>query len=147
MAKRASAPPQGNVYLSRRYRFAATHRLYADELSELKNQEIFGKCANPNGHGHNYQVYVTVAGQIDPVTGMSVDLGKLDAVVQRKVISIYDHRHLNLDVEDYLDEVPTAENIVRRIWERLDGKIPGAKLHKVRLVETRDNAFEYTGGK
>lgn len=147
MARKAAGKAPGNVYLSRRYRFAATHRLYADELSESENQVIFGKCANPNGHGHNYQLYVIVAGKIDSLTGMSVDLGKLDAVVQKKVISIYDHRHLNLDVEDYVDQVPTAENIVRQIWERLDGKIAGAKLHKVRLIETRDNAFEYTGGK
>jgi 6-pyruvoyltetrahydropterin/6-carboxytetrahydropterin synthase len=147
MARQKAQLASGTVYLSRRYRFVATHRLYADELSEAANQEIFGKCANPNGHGHNYQFYITIAGQIDPVTGMSVDLGKLDEVVRRRVVALYDHRHLNLDVEDYMNEVPTAENIVRRIWERLEGKIPGAKLHKVRLVETRDNAFEYTGGK
>lgn len=125
MAKQAAGITPGAVYLSRRYRFVATHRLYADALSEAQNQEIFGKCANPNGHGHNYQVYVTIAGQIDPVTGMSVDLGKLDALVHKKVVARYDHRHLNLDVEDYVDQVPTAENIVRQIWSFLMARSQG----------------------
>ena len=133
------------VYLSRRYRFAASHRLYADQLSEDENRRIFGKCANANGHGHNYRVYVTVKGEIDPETGMCCDLTALDALVHDRVVGRYDHRHLNLDVEDYVDRIPTGENIVRQVWELLEGRIPGASLHKVRLVETRDNAFEYGG--
>ncbi len=133
------------AYLSRRYRFAASHRLYADELSEDENQRIFGKCANANGHGHNYQVYVTVKGQIDPDTGMCCDLVALDELVNDRVVRRYDHRHLNLDVEDYVDHIPTGENIVRHVWDLLDGRIPSASLYKVRLVETRDNAFEYAG--
>ena len=136
---------QGLVYLSRRYRFAASHRLYAPELSEDENQRIFGKCANPYGHGHNYQVVVTVAGEVDAETGMCCDLRALDDVVARHVVNRYDHRYLNLDVEDYVDLVPTGENIARCIWGLLDGRVPGVRLSRVKLVETRDNSFEYAG--
>ncbi len=136
---------QGLLYLSRRYRFAASHKLYAPELSEEENRRIFGKCANPHGHGHNYQVVVTVAGEVDPVTGRCCDPAALDGVVQQQVVERYDHRYLNLDVEDYVNLVPTGENIVRRIWELLDGRAPGARLWRVKLVETRDNSFEYFG--
>ncbi len=137
---------QGTVYLSRRYRFAASHKLYAPELSEEENRRIFGKCANPNGHGHNYQVIVTVAGAIEPKTGMCCDLVALDGLVRDRVLRRYDHRYLNLDGEDFLELVPTGENIVKRVWDLLDGRVPGARLHRVRLVETRDNSFEYSGG-
>ena len=136
----------GKVYLSRRYRFAASHKLYAPRLSEAENRRIFGKCANPNGHGHNYQLIVTVAGEVDPVTGMCVDLPLLDAIVEERVVARYDHRYLNVDVEDYLDLVPTGENIVRRVWGLLAEAVPAGKLHRLKLVETRDNSFEYGGG-
>ena len=137
----------GTVYLSRRYRFAASHRLYAPELSDEENQAVFGKCANPNGHGHNYQLIVTVAGEVDPTTGMCFDLALLDDIVGRRVVERYDHKHLNVDVEDYLDQVPTGENIVRQAWALLSEAIPDGKLHRLKLVETRDNSFEYTGTK
>ncbi len=133
------------VHLSRRYRFAASHRLYSESFSDEKNFEVFGKCANPNGHGHNYELWVTVEGEVDPVTGMVTDLDGLDDVVRRHVLERYDHRHLNLDTEDFLQSPPTGENIVRRIWELLWGKIPGVKLQRLQLVETRDNHFEYYG--
>jgi 6-pyruvoyltetrahydropterin/6-carboxytetrahydropterin synthase len=140
------ASNSSTVYLSRRYRFAASHKLYAPELSEAENVRIFGKCANPNGHGHNYQVVVTVAGPVDSATGMVCDLTSLDELVRRRVLSRYDHRYLNVDVEDYVDLVPTGENIVRKVWDLLEGQVPGgARLHHVRLVETRDNSFEYAG--
>ncbi len=140
-------PSEGTVYLSRRYRFAASHKLYAHELSEAENVRIFGKCANPSGHGHNYQVIVTVAGPVDPATGMVCDVASLDELVRRRILSRYDHRYLNVDVEDYVDLVPTGENIVRKAWTLLEGQMPGgARLHHLRLVETRDNSFEYAGG-
>ncbi len=139
--------PHGRVYLSRRYRFAASHRLFSLMLSEAENQAVFGKCANANGHGHNYQLFVTVAGEVDPKTGMCFDLGLLDAIVQQQVVERYDHKHLNLDVEDYLEMVPTGENIVRQVWSLLRDAIPDRKLHRLRLVETRDNSFEYAGEK
>ena len=135
----------GQVYVSRRYRFSATHRLYAPELSDAENRKIFGKCGNDNGHGHNYQVFVTVAGPVDAETGMACDIQALDRLVHDRVVGRYDHRHLNLDVEDFVEHIPTGENIVRRIWELLDGSVPKGRLNKVRLVETRDNAFEYVG--
>ena len=156
MTAEAANGETGTAYLTRRYRFSATHRLYSDALSDATNREIYGKCANDNGHGHNYQVFITMAGPIDPVSGMCCDLDALDALVRERVIDRYDHRHLNLDVEDYVDLVPTGENIVRRIWGLLadagartavgGGQAAEPRLHKVRLVETRDNAFEFTGG-
>ena len=139
------AKSKGKVYLSCRYRFAASHRLYAPQLSDEENQVVFGKCANPNGHGHNYQLILTVAGEVDPVTGMCFDLGALDSIVDERVIQRYDHKHLNLDVEDYLEQVPTGENIVCRIWSLLAEAIPDGKLHNLKLVETRDNSFEFSG--
>ena len=132
------------VYLSRLYTFSASHRLYTNRLSVEQNQAIFGKCANPNGHGHNYTLSVTVRGTVDQLTGLVVPLGDLDEVVKRNVLDIYDHRYLNLDVEDYVDLVPTGENMVKRIWERLELPLRG-KLTKVTLDETRNNRFEYTG--
>ena len=131
--------------MSRRYRFAASHRLYASELSEAENDAVFGKCANPNGHGHNYQLVVTVGGEVDRKTGMCFDLGVLDNIVREKVVERYDHKHLNLDVEDYLDQVPTGENIVRQVWALLAAAIPDGKLKSLKLIETRDNTFEYAG--
>jgi len=133
----------GNVYVSRRYRFSASHRLYAPQLSDSENRVIYGKCANDHGHGHNYGLVVTVGGEIDADTGMCFDLGVLDAIVREQVLERYDHKHLNLDVEDYFNRVPTGENIVRQLWELLEPKIGGGKLKRLRLVETRDNAFEY----
>ena len=133
------------VHLSRHYTFSASHRLYTDHLSFEENEAIFGKCANPNGHGHNYGVTVTVRGAVDPKTGYVMPLDELDETVKRNVLDPYDHRYLNVDCEDYFDLVPTGENIVKRVWERLEGPLKG-KLAKVTLDETRNNSFEYTGG-
>ena len=130
------------VHLSRRYSFSASHRLYTDHLSFEENEAIFGKCANPNGHGHNYGLTVTVAGPVDAPTGAVMPLDELDAIVRRNVLDAYDHRYLNLDVEDYLDLVPTGENIARRVWERLEGDL-GGRLRRVVVDETRNNRFEY----
>ena len=130
------------VHLSRRYSFSASHRLYTDHLSFEENEAIFGKCANPNGHGHNYGLTVTVAGPVDEPTGYVMPLDALDAVVRRNVLDAYDHRYLNLDVEDYVDLVPTGENIARRVWERLEGDL-GGLLRRVVVDETRNNRFEY----
>ena len=98
---------KNTVYLSRRYRFSASHRLYTDSLSKEANEQIFGKCANPNGHGHNYGLTVTIRGNIDEATGFVLPLGLLDSIVFDKVISAYDHKYLNVDVEDYFTNVPT----------------------------------------
>ena len=130
------------VHLSRRYVFAASHRLYADDLSPERNEAVFGKCANPNGHGHNYGLTVTVRGPVDPDTGFVMPLAELDDAVRRNVLDLYDHRYLNLDVEDYFHLVPTGENIARTIWQRLSGPLAG-RLERVILDETRNNRFEY----
>ncbi len=138
-------PSPSIAYVSRRYRFAASHRLYAAALSDAQNRAIYGKCAGDNGHGHNYQIIVTVAGPVDALTGMVINLEDLDSLVRDRIIRRYDHRYLNLDVEDYLDLVPTGENIVRHIWSLLRDELPAGRLSKVRLIETRDNSFEYQG--
>jgi 6-pyruvoyltetrahydropterin/6-carboxytetrahydropterin synthase len=132
------------VHLSRHYTFSASHRLYTDHLSVEQNQAIFGKCANPNGHGHNYGITITVRGPVDANTGFVFPLDALDEVVKRNVLDPYDHRFLNMDVEDYFDLVPTGENMVKRVWERLEDALDG-KLIKVVLDETRNNRFEYIG--
>ena len=130
------------VHLSRRYSFSASHRLYSDHLSVEENQAIFGKCANRNGHGHNYRLTVTLQGPVDPLTGFVMPVDELDAAVRRHVLDAYDHRYLNVDVEDYFDLVPTGENIVMRVFERLASPL-APLLCKVVIDETRNNKFEY----
>jgi 6-pyruvoyltetrahydropterin/6-carboxytetrahydropterin synthase len=132
------------VTLSRRYTFAASHRLHSDKLSEAENQRVFGKCANPFGHGHNYVVEVTLAGPIDPATGMIANLAELDAFVQEKVLEPFDHRNLNEEVEIFRTQVPTTENLCIEIYKRLKN-FPGANLEKIRIEETSKNSFEYSG--
>lgn len=134
------------IALTRTLDFAASHRLHAPTLSPNENIEIFGKCNNPHGHGHNYGVEVTVVGEPDPVTGMIVDLKALDDVLDREVMNRFDHKHLNLDVPDFANINPTSENLTRAIWERLDGNIPApARLFRVVVKETDRNFFEYYG--
>ncbi|HMS55201.1 MAG TPA: 6-carboxytetrahydropterin synthase [Fimbriimonadaceae bacterium] len=127
--------------LTRTYEFAASHRLHAPNLSQHENDELYGKCNNPAGHGHNYVLEVTVSGTPDPKSGMLCDLGQLDSVVHSEVVDRYDHKNLNEDIPEFRDRVTTSEIVVQEIWSRLDGKVP-AKLHRVRLFETARNAFE-----
>ena len=140
------------VYLTRRYRFSAAHRLHTEALSAEENARVYGKCNNPLGHGHNYVLEVTVAGRVDPATGMVCDLGFLDAVVDEEVIGRFDEVHLNLDTENFRERVPTAENICleayRLLQSRLDGAGPGGdvRLDRIRLEETNSNSIEYFGG-
>lgn len=132
------------AYCTRRYRFAAAHRLHTPALSDEDNRKVFGKCNNPNGHGHNYTLEVTVRGAIDAETGMVTDVTRLDEVVNERVVRRFDHQHLNYD-EDFGRFVTTGENLVIFIWGVLDKAIPTGTLHKIGLVETRDNYFEYSG--
>jgi 6-pyruvoyltetrahydropterin/6-carboxytetrahydropterin synthase len=127
--------------VTRTYEFAASHRLHVPALSEAENLELFGKCNNLAGHGHNYVLEVTVTGDIDPRTGMSVDLGELDKAVEERIVDRYDHRNFNEDLPEYRDKVPTSEVIVQQIWDELDGHLP-AELSRVRLHETARNVFE-----
>ena len=126
------------IELGRRYRFAASHRLHTDRLSEEENARVFGKCNNPHGHGHNYTLEVTVAGEPDPVTGMVLDLKELKEILEREVMQRMDHRFLNYEVAELKGQIPTCENIARVIWELLDPKIKQGKLHRVRLYESAD---------
>jgi 6-pyruvoyltetrahydropterin/6-carboxytetrahydropterin synthase len=132
------------IHLTRRYRFAASHRLHSGQLDEEENQRVYGKCNNPFGHGHNYIVEVAVSGPIDPATGMIANLADLDAFVDRTVIEPFDHKYLNEDVAQFRERVPTTENLCIEIFNRVR-EFPHAKLERVRLEETSKNSFEYTG--
>jgi 6-pyruvoyltetrahydropterin/6-carboxytetrahydropterin synthase len=132
------------IELGRRYRFAASHRLHTEKLSDEENAQVFGKCANPYGHGHNYMLEIAVSGDVDPATGMIANLSELDPFVQREVIDVFDHRSLNEDVAAFRDVVPTTENLCIEIYKRLKN-FPHAKLERVRVQETTNNSFEYAG--
>ncbi len=127
--------------LTRVYEFAASHRLDVPDLGEAENLRLFGKCNNPNGHGHNYVLEVTVSGDVDPVSGMMVDLGELDLVCEREVVDRYDHKNLDLDIPEFAGKNTTSEVVGQMIFDRLDGKVPG-RLERIRLLETARNVFE-----
>ena len=132
------------IELGRRYRFAASHRLHSDALSAEENARVYGKCNNPYGHGHNYVVEISVSGTPDPATGMIANLADLDGFVEREVIEAFDHKSLNEDVPAFRAKVPTTENVCKEIYERLK-HFPKARLERVRVEETSNNAFEYAG--
>ena len=137
------------VLLTKKFKFSASHRLYKPELSDSENAEIFGKCSNPNGHGHNYILEVTVSGNVNDNTGYVIDLGELKRFVQDRIIDKVDHKNLNLDVEFLKGIIPTSENIVICIWNVLekDFNSENVKLYSLKLHETENNIVEYRGGK
>ena len=134
--------------VTRRYQFAASHRLHSERLDEEQNQRLYGKCNNPYGHGHNYVVEVSARGPADAVTGRAVDTSLLDDLVQRQVLAAFDHRNLNAEVPAFADIVPTSENLGYEICRRLKRNwkevFPGEwpKLEKIRIGETPRNIFE-----
>jgi 6-pyruvoyltetrahydropterin/6-carboxytetrahydropterin synthase len=130
--------------ITRRYKFAAMHRLHTEHLSEEDNWKVFGKCNNPNGHGHNYAVLVTVEDAIDERTGRTADPDALDRIVRETVVARFDHRDLNRDPA-FADRTTTGENLAILIWDLLADKIPSGRLAKIGVIETRDNYFEYAG--
>ena len=132
------------IELGRRYLFAASHRLHSSALSEAENTRTFGKCNNPFGHGHNYELEVSLSGEVDPSTGMIANLADLDAFVERRVLADFDHKSLNEDVPVFRDVVPTTENLCIEIYMRLK-TFPHATLERVRVQETGNNSFEYAG--
>ena len=132
------------IELGRRYRFSASHRLHSERLSEEENRRIYGKCANPYGHGHNYTIEVRFSGSVDPATGMIANLADLDEFVNERVIEPFDHRSLQDEVPVFRNVVPTTENLCKEIFERLKS-FPLAKLQAVRIEETSNNSFEYAG--
>jgi 6-pyruvoyltetrahydropterin/6-carboxytetrahydropterin synthase len=132
------------ISLTRRYRFAASHRLHTPQLSESENQRVYGKCSNSYGHGHNYFVEVTISGPVDPATGMVANLGQLDPYVETHILESFDQKYLNEQVPEFAPEksfVPTTENLCRVIFQRLKG-FPLAHLDRVRIEETSNNSFE-----
>jgi 6-pyruvoyltetrahydropterin/6-carboxytetrahydropterin synthase len=131
--------------LTRTYEFAASHRLHNPILSETENDELYGKCNNPAGHGHNYILEVTVQGKPDPKTGFLCDLAALDEAVNEKVVDRYDHKNFNVDLPEFKGRMTTSEIVAQEIWERLDGQLP-ATLSRVRLHETARNIFEVSRG-
>jgi 6-pyruvoyltetrahydropterin/6-carboxytetrahydropterin synthase len=131
---------------TRVYEFAASHRLHSPHLSDDENRDLFGKCNYPNGHGHNYILEVTVAGPLDDLSGRVMRHEDLDKIVHQEVVDRYDHRHLNYDIPEFEDLVPSTEVVTRMIWQRLVGEIPApARLVSVLVRETARNIFEYRG--
>lgn len=133
------------IFLTRKAEFSSSHYYWNEAWTEEENRRAFGKCANRNGHGHNYVLEVTLAGEINPETGFVVDLKDLKDILDREVVSVYDHRHLNHEAPEFAHAQPTTENIAIAIWRRLEGKISGAKLHRVRVYETPDIFADYCG--
>lgn len=135
----------GPVYITRREQFSAAHRLFKPELSDEENLRLFGKCSNPNWHGHNYILEVVLAGEVDPDTGFVMDLKELKEIIRKHVISKVDHKNLNVDTDFMKGKIATSENIVIAIWNELEDKIKCGKLYSVKLFETENNYFEYKG--
>jgi 6-pyruvoyltetrahydropterin/6-carboxytetrahydropterin synthase len=135
------------VELTRRTHFAASHRLHSPHLSDEENLAVYGKCNNPNGHGHNYYLEVTVEGEPDPKTGMIINLYELDKIIDEELIIKVDHMNLNYDVPFIKDVIPTVENLVVSFWDFLESRLPQIKLKKLRLWESDNNSATYYGSK
>ena len=133
------------VYLTRKAEFSASHYYHSPDFTPEENRRIFGKCNNPNGHGHNYTLEVTVKGEVDPRSGFVVNLRQLKEVMHREVLDAMDHRFLNKEVPEFLHRIPTTENIAVVIWQRLITKLEHAKLHRVRVYETPDLFVDFYG--
>jgi 6-pyruvoyltetrahydropterin/6-carboxytetrahydropterin synthase len=135
------------VYLTRRETFNAAHKLYVDSWSEEKNFEVFGKCANKNWHGHNYELYVTVKGQPDPLTGFFINVKDLSKIVQAVVIDKLDHKNLSVDLPHFANgHHATIENLAIWIWKELEPHMEGFQLHSIKVYETENIYAEYFGG-
>ncbi|HWF67357.1 MAG TPA: 6-carboxytetrahydropterin synthase [Acidobacteriaceae bacterium] len=132
------------AYLSRRYRFSASHRLHADSYSAEQNQAVYGKCNHPHGHGHNYVVEIMMSGPVDPITGMVCNLGDLDGFVRQNIVDRFHEANLNLDAV-FQAQVPTTENLCVEIYKVVRSGFSRAHLEKVRVEETGNNFFEYAG--
>lgn len=137
------------VCITRKEHFNAAHRLFRPEFSDQENYMVFGKCSNPNWHGHNYTLFVTVCGEINPQTGFVVNLKELSKIIRQKIILKVDHKNINLEVDFMKDKFASTENLCVAIWEELEPEISqmGVQLFKVRLEETENNSAEYYGSK
>jgi 6-pyruvoyltetrahydropterin/6-carboxytetrahydropterin synthase len=133
------------VFLTRKAEFSASHYYHNPEFSPEENKRIFGKCNNPNGHGHNYTLEVTVKGEVDHRSGFVVDLKQLKDIMNREVIDALDHRFLNKEIPEFSTAIPTTENLAINIWNRLQPKLTLAALHRIRVYETPDLFVDYYG--
>lgn len=135
-----------SVTVTRRLTFNAAHRVHNPDLSDLENVRLFGKCNNPNWHGHNYVLEVSVRGPVDSRTGYVLDLARVKDIVSREVIDKVDHKNLNLDVDFMRDIIPTTENLAVQIWRILIEALAPVQLVNIRLWESENNSVEYAGG-
>ena len=137
------------IYITRRERFNAAHRLFRPEYSDEKNMEVFGKCSNPNWHGHNYELFVTVKGEVDKNTGFLINLKVLSKIIREKIISKIDHKNINLEVDFMKNKLASTENLAISIWYELEDPINklNAHLHCVKINESENNYVEYFGDK
>ena len=135
------------ITITRRERFNAAHRLFRPDYSDEQNLEVFGKCSNPNWHGHNYELFVTVKGDVDPETGFLINLKKLSAVIREQVISKLDHKNINLEVDFMKGKLASTENLAVGIWQELEPHVKslGVQLHCVKVSESENNFVEYFG--
>jgi 6-pyruvoyltetrahydropterin/6-carboxytetrahydropterin synthase len=133
------------IYLTRKCEFSASHYYHNPEFTPEENRRIFGKCNNPNGHGHNYTLEVTVKGEVNPRSGFVVDLKDLKEILNREVLDVLDHRFLNKEVPEFATQIPTTENLAINIWKRLEPRFDVAQLHRVRVYETVDLFVDYYG--
>lgn len=135
------------VYLTRRERFSSAHRLFNPELSDRENEEIYGLCSNPNWHGHNYILWVTIAGEVDPETGYVSDLKDLSRIIREQAIEKLDHKNINLEVDFMKGKFVSTENLAIGIWNELLPRVEalGVSLHSVKIQETENNTVEYFG--
>ena len=133
------------IYLTRRERFNAAHRMFRKEWSDEKNYEVFGKCANPNWHGHNYELFVTVKGKPDPETGLLINLKGVSRIIRELIIEKLDHKNINLEVDFMQGKIASTENLARAIWEQLETPFNnmGIRLHMVKIKESENNIVEY----
>lgn len=137
------------IHLTRRERFNAAHRLYREDLSEEENFRIYGKCSNPNWHGHNYELFVTIKGEVKERLGYVLNLKDLSRLITKNIIEKLDHKNINLEVDFMQGKIASTENLVVAIWNLLSPHVKqmGAELHKIRIVETENNSVEYYGEK
>ncbi len=135
------------VHLTRRERFSAAHRLFNPDLSDGENEKIYGPCANPNWHGHNYILWVTITGEVNPETGYVADLKELSRIILERIIVKVDHKNLNLEVGFMKGKFVSTENLAMGIWKELESPVRalGVALHSVRIQETENNTVEYFG--
>ncbi len=135
------------TFITRRERFSAAHRLFRQEWDDTKNLEVFGLCSNPNWHGHNYQLFVTIRGEVDPQTGFVVNIKTLSKLIKEHVIEKIDHKNMNTEVPFMKGKLASTENLAIAIWDELENPINslGVKLYRVKITETENNFVEYYG--